>query len=169
MSEGELPSLYSAYIQRARYVDEIDLTNPEGRTFVVMVTPEEGSAGWPSMVLSQRFQDAQTAFNPGLHYVPEKDLLFVGAGERLLCYDLKAGKRIWEDETPCGFWQWSRHDQYILMSAELEFSVWSQCGRKLWSTWVEPPWDYRIAEDIVTLSFEGIEVKYRLDTGHKVP
>jgi hypothetical protein len=59
-----------------------------------------------------------------------------------------------EDVTD-GFWEWRRHGDIVLMSAELELSAWAINGRKLWSKHVEPPWSYEIRDDRVELDVMG--------------
>ena len=56
--------------------------------------------------------------------IPETSLLMIGAGERLLAYDLETPRRLWEDEAEAGFWGWERHGGLVLMSAELELAAW---------------------------------------------
>jgi hypothetical protein len=81
--------------------------------------------------------------------------LFIGAGERLLAYDLKNPRRIWEDRADYGFWRWHRHEGFVLMAAELEFAVWLLNGQKLWTTFVEPPWDFQVSGSSVRLDVMG--------------
>lgn len=50
-----------------------------------------------------------------------------------------------------GFRLWSKHRDYVLMSAEMEMSVWDARGRWLWSRPVKPPWSYSIKDGIVRL------------------
>jgi hypothetical protein len=41
------------------------------------------------------------------------------------------------------------------MSAEQELAAWDIAGRKLWSTFVEPPWSYEVNGDHVALDVVG--------------
>jgi len=41
------------------------------------------------------------------------------------------------------------------MSAELEMAAWDTRARKLWSTFVEPPWDYQVDGGLVHLDVMG--------------
>ena len=75
----------------------------------------------------------------------------MGAGNRLLAYDLSKPNRIWEDVTWIGFWGWKQHGDVVLMSAETELAAWRTNGEKLWSTEVEPPWYYSIKNGHVEL------------------
>ena len=78
---------------------------------------------------------------------PETNVAFVGGGERLLAYDLLAPKRLWEDAADC--------DDVVLMSAELELAAWDLKGIKLWSTFVEPPWEYEVKDSQIELDVMG--------------
>ena len=51
------------------------------------------------------------------------------------------------------------------MSAELEMAAWSLEGHKLWSTFVEPPWDYEVHGDRVALDVMGEKSSFNLKTG----
>jgi hypothetical protein len=41
------------------------------------------------------------------------------------------------------------------MSAELELAVWTTDAMKLWSTFVEPPWSYRVPAGQIELDAMG--------------
>ena len=97
--------------------------------------------------------------------MPDTNLIFIGVGERLLAYELDAPKKLWEDTTECGLLGWARHGDYIVMSAELELAVWDIHGQKRWTTFVEPPWEYTIAEATVHLDVMGRLTAFPLDTG----
>ena len=51
------------------------------------------------------------------------------------------------------------------MSAEAELAAWDCSAQKLWSTFVEPPWHYRISERQVLLDVMGDETAFDLLTG----
>jgi hypothetical protein len=55
------------------------------------------------------------------------------------------------------------------MSAELEFAAWDINGRKLWSTFVEPPWSYEIRGDQVELDVMGRKSTFVLAIGPPSP
>jgi len=119
------------------------------------------SRDWPDLVVALRFDPGPGAgFRPGIMLVPERDLLFIGAGTFLLAYKLSPVRRLWEDDAECGFWGWSRHGDIVFMSAELEFAAWDIEGRKLWSTFVEPPWSYEVHGDQVTLDVMERKAKF---------
>ncbi len=168
MEDGSLPSIFTSYLKNAEFVDQIDVNNDEGRFLFVGISKGATNNGWPSLVIVQKYQDHRQTFSPGFLVVPDTSLVFLGAGERLLCYDLEGKARLWEDETGCGFWSWSKSGSYVLMSAELEFGVWNESGKKLWSTFVEPPWSFAIEEQTVELDVMGTIQKFRLSDGVKL-
>ncbi|HET6252313.1 MAG TPA: hypothetical protein VFE47_31795 [Tepidisphaeraceae bacterium] len=53
------------------------------------------------MIVGQRFNPSG-GFNPGVLLVPETKILFVGAGERILAYQLDGPSRLWEDTAEAG-------------------------------------------------------------------
>lgn len=160
---GPLPSMYSEYRKHAAMIDEFDLDSAEGEAcFVAVGTGDD----WPVLLVAQRFEPYITA-TPGALLVPETKLLFVGAGPRLLAYKLDGPQRLWEDVADCGFWSWSRHGGYVLMSAELELAAWDIAGRKLWTTFVEPPWEYKVVGDEMHLDVMGRLTRFPLADGPK--
>ncbi len=168
IDDGRLPTIFASYLKNAELVDQIDINNDEGRFLFLGISKGANNNGWPSVIIAQKYSDHQQTFSPGFLVVPDTSLIFLGAGERLLCYDLEQKVRLWEDETHCGFWGWSKSGSYILMSAELEFGVWDQSGKKLWSTFVEPPWSFKVQEQILELDVMGDIQKFRLSDGVKM-
>jgi hypothetical protein len=166
LSYGELPTPYSHFKEHAQLVDEIDIDGSTSATrdALCCVTVARGTE-WPSIVVAQRFSPSAGGFYPGVALVEETSRLFLGAGTRLLCYDLNRVCRVWEDSTDPGFWSWTRHDDVIVMSAELELAAWNLHGEKLWTTFVEPPWDYAVHTDDVHLDVMGLKSVFPLRTG----
>ncbi|WP_208352514.1 hypothetical protein [Pseudaestuariivita rosea] len=154
IQDKELPDLYPDYLKHARFIDQIDIHNPAGQFFFLAISNVEAASDWPSTVIVQKYQNEWGA-TPGILIVPETNILFIGAGDRLLCYDIGKQKRLWEDSCDLCFWELHRSGPYVLMSAELEFGVWTIEGEKLWSTFVEPPWSYKVSGDIVALDVMG--------------
>ena len=56
----------------------------------------------------------------------------------------------------------------MLMAAELEFAAWDIHGAKLWTTFVEPPWTYRVEGDLVHLDVMGNMSSFPLAAGPSV-
>jgi hypothetical protein len=150
-SEG-LPSLYNEYTRHATLLEDFDVRGYEGIACFIAVQPQ--NAQWPSLVVAQRYNNV-AGFHPGILLVPETNFLFVGAGERLLAYDLTAPARLWEDHTQAGFWNWARYKDLVIMSAELELAVWNTRGDNLYSTFVEPPWGYTVQDDAIHVDVMG--------------
>jgi hypothetical protein len=51
------------------------------------------------------------------------------------------------------------------MAAELEIAAWDSHGNKRWTTFVEPPWDFRIEGDRVLLDVMGRKSEFSLESG----
>ena len=156
-----LPELYGEYAKHAGLVEEFDLEGPEGSICFLSVSR---GVEWPFLVVAQRYGPAGI-FHPGALLVPETGLLFIGAGERLLAYRLDGPARLWMDTTDCGFWGWARHGDLIVLSAELELAAWDAEGQKCWSTFVEPPWAYKVSAGIIELDVMGTKSSFPLDEG----
>jgi hypothetical protein len=157
-----LPEIYQHYVERARLTEEFDLRESDGE--ICFLGVGRGSS-WPFLVVAQRYAPAGYGFNPGILLIPETDVVLVGAGDRLLAYDLVAPKRLWEDAADCGFWSWARNQTYVLMSAELELAAWDLQGKKLWSTFVEPPWEYEVNDGLVELDVMGNKSSFPVSLG----
>jgi hypothetical protein len=158
-----LPAMLFEYQQRAVLSDDLGVAG-EGGSSVCFVSVGRDQQ-WPTLVVTQRYAPSGCGFIPGVLLVPETHRLFIGAGRRLLAYDLSRPARLWEDETDCGFWSWSRHGLIVLMAAELELAAWDVSGRKLWSRFVEPPWEFSVASGVITVDVMGIVSRVYLDSG----
>lgn len=158
------PSALAVYQQHADVVEHFDEADgPAGYAFVAV----NDGGPWPQLVVTQRFQPAGAGFAPGVLLVPEQRQLFIGAGTRLLAYHARSGRwrRDWLDQAEGGFWGWCRHGDVVVMSAELELAAWTTQGRKLWTTFVEPPWSYRVGDGHVELDVMGEPSRFDLRTG----
>jgi hypothetical protein len=160
-----LPEMVDEYQKRA-VLSEVFESADGLATWCFVSVGQNGQ--WPFLVVAQRYSPAHGGFFPGLLLVPETRRLFVGAGRRLLGYDLVAPARLWEDEADCGFWSWSRHGEAVLMAAELELACWDIHGCKKWSRFAEPPWGFEVGCDIVTLDVMGSVSRLVLHTGEPV-
>ena len=58
-----------------------------------------------------------------------------------------------------------RHDDTIVMSAELELAAWDLLGRKLWTTYVEPPWEYSVSGSTLNLDVMGVKSHFNMIAG----
>ncbi len=137
-------------------------SDQDGDFFAVSIS-QDGAGSL--LTVTQRFSPSVPGFEPGVLIVPETHLAFIGAGERLLAYDLARGARLWEDAAEVGFWWWDQVGEVILMAAELELAAWSTAGRKLWTTFVEPPWSYWVDGGTLELDVMGNLHRFSLYTG----
>lgn len=130
-SAPEIPGdYYTHYRTHAQFAEEIELAEPDRDRFFFAVS--KAGEERPLLAVAQSFSPGTWyGFYPGFVMVPETQLLFVGAGERLLAYDLAAPQRLWEDRAEMGFWSWARCGNTILMSAEVELAAWDIGGGKL--------------------------------------
>src|SRR5262245_28400288 len=92
-----LPHLLPQYVEHAGLAEQIDLAERDG-AFCFFSIKRRGEP-WPFLVVAQRYSPAGGGFFPGALVVPETHRLFIGAGKRLLGYDLQKPARIWEDAT----------------------------------------------------------------------
>ena len=159
----ELPAMLSEYQQRAALSEDFGVADEAGSS-VCFVTVGRAQQ-WPFLVVIQRYAPAGCGFFPGVLLVPETHRLFIGAGRRLLGYDLSRPARLWEDEAECGFWSWSRHGSVVLMAAELELAAWDVGGSKLWSRFVEPPWEFAVEGEVVAVDVMDVVSRVHLGSG----
>ena len=168
---GGLPAIYDEYLSHAKYVEQIEIKDTEQTGvwfFALRNIQNESKNSWPTFVIAQRYDPAGWGFTPASLLIPDTSTLFLGAGTRILIFDLAAMKRITEDYTNVGFWGWELHEDIILMSSELEFAAWDKKGLKLWSTFVEPPWSYKVHGvhgDQVLLDIMGRKSSFDLRAG----
>ena len=159
-----LPANHDWYRERAGLAEEFGLDPGEVPCFLAVLRPGEEH---PALVVAQGKGPGVYGFGLGALLVPETGLLLIGAGARLLAYDLRPTpvRRLWQDEASLGFRYWRRHGAVVLMSAELELAAWDVEGRKLWTTFVEPPWEYTVAGEMVTLQVMGTRTTFPLRSG----
>jgi hypothetical protein len=156
-----LPAIFNEVNAHATLCEQFDMTSPNLCCIAVARAP----ATWPFLVVAQSFSPAGGGFEPGVLIVPERHRLFIGAGERLIAYDLSVPRRLWIDSVDTGFWGWQQHGAVVVMSAELELAAWPVDGEKLWSTFVEPPWTYSVEGDVLTLDVMGKVTSFSLTKG----
>lgn len=159
---GDPPAYVQHFRSDAEKVDEYDIDGEGERLWIGASTNPDRAV---QLIVDLRFRSAG-GFNPGLHFASEHQTLFVGAGERLLCYRMGDDvHRLWEERTDCGFWSWRQYGDIIVMAAELELAAWHADGTKLWTTFVEPPWDYSVVGSEVRLDVMGKLSTLDLRTG----
>lgn len=159
----DYPSIYNEYHKQAKLIEILESSDAEGTICFVSVAK---GLNQPFLVVVQKYSPGQeNGFQPGILLIPETRLLFIGAGERLLAYTWDPPKRLWEKSVIVGFWGWERYHQFVIMSAELELAVWDIYGKKRWSTFVEPPWDYKIDGETIHLEVMGKQSIFSLQHG----
>lgn len=164
-----LPNIYDSYVSHAALVEEFELKCSEGKLVFVAIKQGDSDLStdrdWPEIVIAQRYEPFESGFNFGALVVPETSTLFIGAGTRLLAYDLSKPRRLWQDSTELGFWSRRQFGNTVLMSAELELAAWSADGKRLWSTFVEPPWGYAVDGERVELDVMGQQSSFQISVG----
>lgn len=156
-----LPLIFDRYVEHARLVERFTL---ETRS-VCCLTVGRAREPWPFLVVAQGFFPSGGGFNPGFLLAAETQRLFLGAGERLVAYDLMLPRRLWTDTAESGFWGWEQHGDVILMAAELELAAWTSAGEKLWTMFVEPPWGYVVENGSVLLDVMGRKSQFSIRAG----
>jgi hypothetical protein len=166
-----VPAALDEYRQRAVVTDHFDLDRDVFSADECFVAVRREPSEWPQLVVTQRFAPAGYGFDPGVLIVPDTETIFIGAGERLLAYSARADRwsRLWIDTADTGFWGWRQHDDFVVMSAELELAAWTAAGEKLWSTFVEPPWTYAVEDGRVRLDVMGTVISFPIVGGPGSP
>lgn len=167
-SISELPAAYYHYVKRAVLHECVGRRTGDGTDLFFAVGKSDDD--WPELVVMLHYEPSSSSgFDPGFLLIPEHNLFYVGAGTSLLAYQLSPVRRLWQDFAVVGFWGWSRHDDVVLMAAELEFAAWDLNGRKLWSTFVEPEWSYEVRDGQVKLDVMGRKSTFDLVNGPPMP
>jgi hypothetical protein len=169
VQQGSIPTIYGDYKKHAKLADEFSLRPHEGGELCFVSVSD--SQHWPTLVVAQRFELAAAGFDPAAMLIPETHTLFIGAGRRLLAYRLDNPQRLWEDKTDAGFWEWTRHDDTVLMIAELELAAWDLHGKKLWSMPLQPAFEYHVDHGKVHVNVMGRKTVFGLREGpeHSAP
>src|SRR5579871_3612908 len=95
-----LPDLLPEYQRRAALSEDFGVEQEYGSSVCFLSVGRVRE--WPFLVVVQRYWPSGCGFFPGVLLVPETQRLFVGAGRRLLGYDLARPSRLWEDEAEFG-------------------------------------------------------------------
>ncbi len=156
----DYPGMYHEYHKHAKLADVVDSSDAEGSLFYFSLAKGDD---WPFLIVVQKCNPGpESGFYPGALLVPETHYVFIGAGKRLLAYTWDPPKKVLTETLSVGFLGWSRYGQFVIMSSELELAVWNINGEKLWSTFVEPPWNYTIENDELHLDVMGKETTFSL-------
>jgi hypothetical protein len=78
-SVGELPSMYSHYVEHAVLNEDFGIRSGDGTALFFSVASNSGN--WPELVVALRFEPSpEGGFDPGFLLIPERHLILVGAG-----------------------------------------------------------------------------------------
>ncbi|WP_145266242.1 hypothetical protein [Tautonia plasticadhaerens] len=80
------------YQQRATLAEDFGVADEVGASVCFVSVGQVRR--WPSLVVVQRYSPAGFGFVPGVLLIPEVHRLFIGAGRRLLAYDLSRPARL---------------------------------------------------------------------------
>ena len=160
------PPQDAAYREHAALVEEKGKTASGLRENFLYLAVCQDDAQWPFLIVTQHYAPGPEAgFTPGVLILPETHLLFIGAGERLLAYRLDQPAKLWEDTAEMGFWRWQHYQDVLIMAAELELATWTNRGKKLWTLFVEPPWDYSLDGNTIYVEVMGTKASFPLYEG----
>ena len=62
---------------------------------------------------------------------------------------------LWEDHAHAGFQSWTQYGDTVILAVELKYAAWTTSGRKLWTTFVEPPWGYEVSGNTIEPNVMG--------------
>lgn len=148
VTSNALPHLFGEYNRRARLSESFAMDMTGGSLCWLGVSR---GTSWPFLSVAQRYKAPGAGFEPGALYVSQTNILFIGAGTRLLAYRLDEPSRLWEEQTEVGFHGWTRHGDIVLMTGEQELATWDVKARLLWRIPMRDSRGFKIAEDIVTI------------------
>lgn len=158
-----LPPTYYSSCRRAQLVDTFEL---EGAYSSLCYLTVARGHDRPFLIVAQRYSPgAQSGFYPGVIFIPETDLLLLGAGERLLAYRLDEPRRLWIEHLRGGFWQWERSQDHIILSSENELAIWDIHAQKRWDFALEPPWQYAVEHDTIHVYMEDRQIALHCERG----
>ena len=150
-----VPTIFERLKKQATLVVQDEEPARQARTGLCFVSVSRGPEDLLLVVTQMCEPGPSSGFHPGIALILETNILFLGAGCVVQAFDLNTPKKLWQDTADTGFWGWARYGNIVLMSAELELAAWDTQGRKLWTTFVEPPWSYRVLNDVVHLDAMG--------------
>jgi hypothetical protein len=162
---GSEPEAFRGWLDRPAFSDVVGLQHPG--TSVYIGIDEMDRAGTGVIAFNTDLLDT-SFFHPELLFLQVTNTLFVGAGSKAMTYSLKNKVKL-SDRNPYAFWYWAKHDNFIVMNAELEIAVYDYEGHFIWAAPAEPPWTYGIDGNTLILDIMGEIRKYEFATGKMVP
>ncbi len=120
----------------------------------------------PFLVVQMEYMPMQLG-DPGVMLLPDTGRLFIGAGRRLVCYQLlDEPERLWESHALEEFFSWQRHGDVVIMAGLNELAAWDTKGNPLW--WSDKPehqWSYRVVDETVKLEIGTDITEFNLESG----
>jgi len=160
---GQEPDILDFYKKHASFIDDNGLKNEGSEIYVIisknLIRPEFAVIAFKTNPVGY------AGFRSGLHY--ENEILFIGAGTIVKIFDLATNSYIFEKNNSLGFWTWTKRKDFIFQQGETDFGVFNLNGKHLWETYVSPPFDFEIKDDMITLRFEDVVETRLLLTGNK--
>jgi hypothetical protein len=158
------PELVSYGERTNAVVKESFVCDGDERSYLAVGLSESGCG--PELLVEGWFSPGPSSgFFPSVLVAPDTGVAFIGAGSTALCFSLAPIAKLAHEQVEAGFWNWHLHGKFVLMSAELEFAVWSTSGKKLWSRFVEPPWHFTTQEELIVLEVMGHQQIFNLLNG----
>ncbi|GCE14137.1 hypothetical protein [Tengunoibacter tsumagoiensis] len=155
LETNQAPKYYREFFRDdSLLAEEIDIDrtekDPLDSNVVFIAAKNCGSKKEFSLTLLLGYSPSDPAFYPELLYVPESQILFIRAGEKILAYQLQVPQKLFELSVDIGFLSWERYSNYIIMVAEMRMTVWNLAGEQLWTLFVEQPWSYHCHHEMMS-------------------
>ena len=115
----------------------------------------------------QFYEQMSQSITPGVLIVPETNRLFIGAGSRMLAYDLTTCQRVWIEDAQnmMLFWSWLRQGQCVFALGELELAVYELDATPRFRVPVDPPWTFEVSGDVLTVETDSERRGYSMADG----
>ena len=120
--------------------------------------------------VNQFYEQMSESITPGVLIVPETDRLFIGAGSRMLAYDLTTRRRLWIEDAQemMLFWGWLRRGQHVFAMGELELAVYGLDATPRFRIAADPPWPFEVSGAVLTVETDSETRGYSMADGTPV-
>lgn len=160
--QGSLPVLFDEYKKSALLYEEYTSSEYKAEDLVIAAGL---SNMMPSLVVKMKYWPNAGGFTPCLLFIQEKDILFIGAGQTVLVYDLLSMSKVDEDYYNEGVLGWLQHENYVFLLAECDVACWDNTGKKLWERFVDPPYEVIPNGDKVKLKMLDESIEFEIEKG----
>ncbi len=160
---------FASGLLRERADKVFELSQPEDRGEPVVMFVETGKGPELTGFLIAAKDRKTPGFTSGLLVAENSSTLFFGINDKVYVFDMQKPEILCEDDAEHGFWGWRQHGNIVLMSAECELAAFTENGRKLWTTFVEPPWSYDVDGATIILDVMGKISRFPLREGPPPP